>query len=197
MKSKLRKRIPHTKKSIVLALIALVILVGGVAYALSGNDNEAGDTEVTSSGDSAASGDTTTDATNANDQPANQGPATSNPQTPATPVAFSVSDVSVPSAEVVYNTDKLGNKYRACLVSANITATAAGTAKYYWQVYHPEYYSPSYDTAQEAVVFDQQGTKTVSLPTYVSDDNRRFTLFVVEPNAVSKATETKVMCPTT
>ena len=197
MKSKLQKVIPRTKKSIALALVIILLLAGGITYAVSNNNDEPAGPEATSSDGSTSSNEPATDTPNASDQLATQNPDTNNPQTPTTPVAFSVSDVSVPSADVVYNTDKLGNKYRACLVTANITATAAGTVKYYWQVYHPEYYANGYDTAQETVAFDQQGTKTVSLPTYVSDNNRRFTLVVVEPNTASKATETKVMCPTT
>jgi hypothetical protein len=114
---------------------------------------------------------------------------------PAAPAAFTVSAITIHNPQIVTNTDKVGGSNRACQVTADITATAAGTVYYYWDSYHKEYYNPSLKGLDESVTFAAAGTKTVTLPTYVSNDNRRFTLFVTSPGNLSRATATQVWCP--
>ena len=183
----------NKKRAIIIVVLVFALLTAG-GFAIKNNndqktdskdDNTQNETD-TKKDDQPASGTT-------KDSQSNKNPSQSSPGSTA-PVSFAISSLNVHNPEYSYNKDKLGNTVRACQVIADITATAPGTATYYWDTYHPEYFTPSNRGPDETVTFEGKGTKTVKLNTYTNNDDRRFTLYVISPNNISKATATQAWC---
>ncbi len=185
----------NKKRAIIILVVVFVLLTAG-GFAVQSNRDDQKITPQPENTQKESEDDKkdnkATDESTKNSSPSNtSGTSTSGP---TAPVSFSISGINVHNPEYSYNKDKLGNTIRACQVLADITSTAAGTATYYWDTYHPEYFNPSNRGPDETVTFEGKGTKTVKLNTYTSNDSRRFTLYVISPNNISKPTGTQVWC---
>lgn len=181
-----------TKKRKIIVIVSSIILVVAFVAAFFILRNDKND-ELSAKNDP-----TTTSSKDTKDQSVvnTDNPATTTQSSTQTSNGFTISGVNIHDPEVVYNNDKIGTPNKACRVKADISVSAAGTVNYYWDTYHPQYYNPSNKGPDESITFDQKGTKTISLETYISNDARRFTLYITSPGNISKPTATQVWCPT-
>jgi hypothetical protein len=156
-----------------------------------------------------AEGSTTPQANNTDDSDT-QPDATKPKPDQSSKVSFDVSRLEVHNPKPVGASTSFGTPYSACRVAADIEVSAAGSVEYYWEEYNDFGQNNNFvsdgsaqnDAGQLEPVplssgtleFSQAGTKTVSIVSRVSDENRHFTIFISQPKALSTSTAHQAWC---